>query len=99
MTPPTMDHTTDVLSDIHIADFAGRDGVYFTAGLTTARNFVVTRDALEALDDAVLPAPDDVRLAFDKHVKRIAEKVVNILSAGVHLGNPVVLQASDFEKI
>ena len=90
---------TDVLRDVHIADFAGRDGVYFTAGLDTARKFVVTRDALEALDDSVLPAPDDVHVAFDKHSPRIAEKVVNILSIGVHVGNPIVLQASDFEKI
>ncbi|MBC7378758.1 MAG: hypothetical protein H7346_15145 [Burkholderiaceae bacterium] len=99
MSTSSIERAADVLRDVHIADFAGRDGVYFTAGLTTAHKFVVMRDALEALDDAVLPAPDDVRLAFDKHVKRIAEKVVNILSAGVHLGNPVVLQASDFERI
>ncbi|CAN5509850.1 hypothetical protein BH11PSE7_BH11PSE7_06270 [soil metagenome] len=98
MTKSTIDQSADVLRDVHVADFAGRDGIYFTAGLTTARKFVVTRDALEALDDAVLPAPDDVCLAFDKHVKRIAEKVVNILSAGVSLGSPIVLQASDFEN-
>lgn len=97
MTPLPIERPADVLRDVHIADFAGRDGVYFTAGLATARKFVVTRDALEAIDDAVLPAAEDVRLAFDKHVKRIAEKVVNILSAGVHVGNPIVLQASDFE--
>ena len=95
----TIERPADVLRDVHVADFAGRDGIYFTAGLATARKFVLTRDALELLDDAVLPAPQDVRLAFDKHVKRIAEKVVNILSTGVHVGSPIVLQASDFEKI
>jgi hypothetical protein len=99
MSTSSIERAADVLRDVHIADFAGRDGVYFTAGLATARKFVVTRDALEALDDAVLPAPDDVRLAFDKHAKRIAQKVVNLLSAGVHVGSPVVLQASDFERI
>ncbi len=95
----TIERAADVLQDVHIADFAGRDGVYFNAGLAWQhRKFVVTRDALERLDDAVLPAADDIHHAFDKHVKRIAEKVVNILSVGAHVGNPIVLQASDFEN-
>ncbi|RYX92735.1 MAG: hypothetical protein EOO28_21260 [Comamonadaceae bacterium] len=95
-TPP--ERSQDVLHDVRIGDFAGRDGVYFNAGLAWShRKFVVTRDALEKLDDAVLPSPEYIHLAFDKHVKKISEKVVNILSVGAHVGNPIVLQASDFE--
>lgn len=99
MSNPTIERAADVLHDVHIGDFAGRDGVYFNAGLAWQhRKFVVTRDALEKLDDAVLPAQRDIHLAFDKHIRRISEKVLDILSVGAHVGNPIVLQASDFER-
>ncbi|MES2975465.1 MAG: hypothetical protein V4757_17745 [Pseudomonadota bacterium] len=99
MPTQTIERAADVLNDVRVADFAGRAGVYFNAGLAWQhRKFVLTQDALEKLDDSVLPSYQDVHHAFDTHVKRIAEKVVNILTVGVHVGNPIVLQASDFEN-
>lgn len=99
MSQKTIERAADLMHDAHVADFAGLDGVYFNAGLAWShRKFVVTRDALEKLDDAILPSPEYIQLAFDKHYKRIADKVLNILCIGAHVGDPVVLQASDFES-
>jgi len=99
MAQETTDLATVVMHDAHVADFAGRDSVHFNAGLAFShRKFVITRDALEKLDDAVLPSPEYIQLAFDKHYKRISEKVVNIMSIGAHVGSPIVLQASDFDN-
>jgi hypothetical protein len=99
MAQESIDRTADVMHEAHVAEFAGRDSVHFNAGMAWShRKFVITRDALEKLDDAVLPNAEYIHLAFDKHYKRISQKVVDILSIGAHVGNPIVLQASDFEN-
>jgi len=95
-----INQSTDVLRSARIADFAGRDAVYFIAGTgLKPREFVLTLDALEAIEDSALPSRHDMKLSFDKNNKRISEKVLNVLSVGGQAGNPIVLQASDFPRV
>lgn len=88
------------ISGARVEDVGGRDGVYFDASFNgSERRFLITRDALERLDDRAFVDREDVKAAFDRQQEKIQAKVLNLLSSGVATGSPTTLSATDFETV
>lgn len=87
------------ITGARVEDVGGRDGIYFDAALDgNERRFLITRDALEQLDDRAFVDREDVKAAFDRQQEKIRAKVINVLSSGVAGGRPTTLSAADFES-